>query len=147
MKTWLAALSFAAVSLAASPSFAEDEPTPTKTKWYGWQTLIADGGTVAATYVTGNPFVFLGGYTLGAPIVHWAHGNVLNGFASLGVRIVAPIIAGFVAGSLDRGGVPDGRVNERAIGVGLLGGGLFASMFDAVVLARSTTTRPSVLVP
>jgi hypothetical protein len=147
MKTLLSALAFAAVLFSASPSRAEDEPLTTKTTWYGWQTLIADGGTLAATIVTGHPLVFAGGYTLGAPIIHWAHGNVGTGFASLGIRIVAPVVTGFAAAALAQPDVPTGRENVQALGIGFLAGGLFASVFDAAFLARSTTTiapqRPS----
>ncbi len=116
MKNLLAGLTTAALLFVTSPSLAEEtEPPKTKTSWYGWQTLIADGGTLAATYVTGSPIVFLGGYALGAPIVHWAHGNVAAGFGSLGVRVVAPIVTTFVVRTLDRPDVaPSCRSCRRA---------------------------------
>jgi hypothetical protein len=127
-------LAFALVVFASSPCSAE-EPKP-KTTWYGWQTLLVDGGTVAATLATQEPLVYLGGMTLGSPIVHWAHGNVLQGFASLGVRVIAPIVIASAAFALESGPPTDGRESQRALGVGLLGGGLFASVLDSVVLAR-----------
>jgi hypothetical protein len=131
-------LTFTALSFVAPPCHAEETKSETKNKttWYGWQTLLVDGGTVATTVATGQPLVFVGGMTFGAPIVHWAHGNVLQGFASLGLRVIAPIVVGSAAFALD-GGPSDGRQGERAFAVGLLGGGLFASLFDAIVLARS----------
>ncbi len=65
--------------------------------WYGWQTLIVDGASLAVAGVgfgTGNtPTITVGelAYTFGAPIVHWTHGNVGFGFASLGLRIAGEL--------------------------------------------------------
>jgi hypothetical protein len=151
MKNLLAGLSVAALLAIASPARAE-EAAQTKTTWYGWQTLIADGGAVAATLVTGNAVVFAGGITLGAPIVHWAHGNVLNGFASLGVRVGAPVLTTFAAALLLNGSeTSSGHENVEALSIGVLGGCLFASLFDAAVLARDTKTvapeRPTAASP
>ena len=141
MKNFLSGLMFAAVVLAASPSSAEEEEAKTKTTWYGWQTAIADGAAIAGGLVTGNALVLAGGFTVGAPIVHWAHGNVLRGFASLGVRVGAPALTALTAALLlNSKEVTNGHENEEALSIGILGGCLFASVFDAVVLARTTST-------
>jgi hypothetical protein len=141
MKNFLAGLSLVALLLVAPPALAEEEATQTKTTWYGWQTLIVDGGAIAAGLVTGNAAVLVGGMTLGAPIVHWAHGNVLTGFGSLGLRIGVPLLT-TVSASLVMSNreVTNGHESEEALSIGILAGGLFASIFDAAVLARESTT-------
>ena len=73
--------------------------------WYGTQTLALDGlanvmiAVGAATSSMSNaavPGAMLGlgipTYVLGAPIVHWAHGNVGKGFGSLGMRLLSSIV-------------------------------------------------------
>lgn len=139
----------------ATPVVVAAAPT-TETSWYGWQTLIADGAaltlagaTLAASRTdlvsTGLGLTSLGAYALGAPIVHFAHGNAGRGFASLGIRTAAPIVSGVATGLL-------GVVLECAAGCGgewggaagmLIGGaagvavGVVGSVVvDAAVLAR-----------
>lgn len=73
--------------------------------WYGAQTLAVDGmsnlliGVGAATSGSNDAAVpgtllALGipTYELGAPIVHWAHGNVGTGFGSLGMRLLSTFV-------------------------------------------------------
>ena len=48
-------------------------PTPEERRWYGWQTLIADGTAVLVT--TREPLAGLGVYTFGGPLVHLVHGR------------------------------------------------------------------------
>ena len=59
-------------------------------RWYGWQTLITDGAALAVvgsdTGEVALPAV-LAAYEFGAPIVHFAHGHVGKGLASLGMRL------------------------------------------------------------
>ena len=71
----------------ASPT--ESEPM-TVTHWYGYQTLVSDiAATVGAAV---EPSVGLLTYVLGAPIVHFAHGNFGRGFGSLGMRLGAVLL-------------------------------------------------------
>lgn len=71
----------------------------TEREWYGWQFLIVDGVSLAlavSTIGTGSVVQFgvaSGGFSFGAPIVHWAHGHLGRGFASLGLRLGLPITA------------------------------------------------------
>jgi hypothetical protein len=88
-----------------APAQAWDEPAPrTKTKkiWYGWQTLIVDGvatGLVVTAFATKSPefgWAGAGVYVLASPVVHWAHSNTWQGFASLGMRVLFPPAVLFV---------------------------------------------------
>ena len=152
--------SLAAARPAAEPSPVAEPPPlaerpATTTTWYGWQTLLVDGGVIGASLATRNPWVFMGGYTLGGPIVHWAHGNVLKGFGSLGIRVVAPLLVGAVysaASAANQNQPRTGHEGEETVSVAILAGGLAAIAFDAAFLARSEDTvdpapppRPSML--
>jgi hypothetical protein len=72
--------------------------------WYGWQTLIADGASVAVTalgaasQIAPVGFMGVGGYLLGAPSVHVAHGNPGRAVGSLLLRAGLPVL-GFAAGA------------------------------------------------
>jgi hypothetical protein len=80
---------------------APSEPAHTTRTWYGWQTLIADGLTSCIFVVAAaqersrdqDPYLVVGalGWFLAPPIIHFAHGNVAEGFGSLGLR-VAPVL-------------------------------------------------------
>lgn len=79
---------------------------PTK-KWYGAPMLVTDltalslfAAGFATTAAPLDPvldvgsiamFTGLGAYVLGGPIIHFTNNRVKNGFASLGLRVVAPI--------------------------------------------------------
>ena len=86
---------------------------PLEREWYGWQGLILDAAAIG---------IFVGGwaaddgnivgagwftYVLGAPITHWAHGNIGKGFADMGLRIGVPV-AGFLVGGLFGFGAGEG---------------------------------------
>lgn len=144
---------------AAPPSTAAVPPTH-EARWYGWQPLIADGAATALI-VTGTVFVVraaasdtsessvvllaplsLGvlGYLFAAPIIHWAHGRVGTGFASLALRAVGPL-AGVGLGALVQGVA--GHDNTAGGIVGGLVGATAAVVVDDAVLARETVvTRP-----
>jgi hypothetical protein len=78
-------------------------------RWYGWQTLAADGASLAlsigAIGVAGSgsdtpsealAWGALATYALAAPVVHWVHENPGRGFASLGLRVGGPIVLGLI---------------------------------------------------
>ncbi len=126
---------------AASP-VAKDAPVTT-TAWYGWQTLLVDGGVIGAALAMRNPWVFLGGYTLGAPLVHVAHGNVLKGLGSLGIRVAAPLTVGAVYSVVSASNPKPSRTGhegEEAVSVAVLAGGIAAIAIDAAFLARGERT-------
>jgi hypothetical protein len=109
--------------------------------WYGWQTLTTDG--ITATVVAVSLFTLSGGnrslflaelgvgaaiYALGAPIVHWAHGNAGTGFGSLAMRLPCGVIAYFSALAL-------AYLPVTAVG---LAGVLVPVVVDAAALAYDT---------
>lgn len=112
-------------------------------RWYGWQTLIADGAsllampTLAATAGNGGEalaYVAVGGYFLGPPLVHVAHGRPGIAAASLGLRAGLPL-GGVVLGAAAQG---DCRGDFCAFGGALIGaalGVLAAITLDAAALS------------
>jgi hypothetical protein len=90
------------------------QPSAARQEWYGWQTLIVDGlsiaaiGTGVALESTAVGFSGVGGYLLGAPIVHWAHGSVGPGFVSFGMRFAAEALV-VVGGAMCLGSVISSR--------------------------------------
>jgi hypothetical protein len=123
----------------AEPSVDEEiraRPTRPRRRWYGWQTLLADGaiGLIAIAMAESDAedaaLAFAGvGFTLSGPIVHLAHGHPGKTVASLALRggAVALIAAG--AGTCDlRGGC--GMLVFGVLGVPA------AIVVDAAVIAR-----------
>lgn len=137
-------------SPVAAPAPAYAPPIRRKVStWYGWQTLIVDGSVVLASAVVGptsdsfsaTSALFLGGYLLGGPIVHFAHGEVGKGFGSLGLRVVLPL-AGGVTGGLIGVSTSDGD-GFAALGsfaggasIGVLVGAAGAILIDVAALAH-----------
>lgn len=115
---------------APPPPAEENRARPT---WYGWQTLLADGASIAVTPAV--PLVGLGGYVLGGPIVHLAHGRVGAALGSLGLRVGAPIAGGTAAYLIQ------GKCRGDFCGVApLLGAGvglISAIALDSALLARA----------
>jgi hypothetical protein len=95
-----AALRFAPPRFYPLPAYAL--PPPQK-HWYGWQTLIglsishSLAGVGTALLASGSEgfgvaLIVVGstGHAFTGPIVHWAHGHVARGFASLGITLGVP---------------------------------------------------------
>lgn len=119
-------------------------------RWYGWQTILVDAGTVALAFATMTPgcdgcgrevgvvsaTVFVAGYALGAPIVHVAHGRPLTGLGSFGLRVVLPVLGAYIG----LAAVPCPPSREEGCGLGALPlgfaiGAMVASVIDAAALA------------
>jgi hypothetical protein len=127
-------------------------PAPTEHYWYGWQTLTADGASLAVTLggigMNASPVavVGVGGLYLAAPAVHLAHGRVGVAFGSLGLRMGLPVLGGVIgfaaaapcssAESKQFLGCAFHGWGEAAVG-GLLGLGA-AVVLDAALLAHGT---------
>lgn len=123
--------------------------TKTVERSYGWQILLASAPADLMAIVGLSPssaewaviaypvFVFAG------PIVHWAHGNVGKGFASLGVGLAAPLLFSamgtFISGA---SGPSSGYAYGGSIGMNL--GIAGAQILDALVFAREMVTVPAV---
>lgn len=84
----------------------ESKPVRPITRWYGYQTLIADGlataSWTAAIVVSASsdrhteaPGTLLGigfaTYMVGAPVIHFVHRHVAVGFLSMGLRLGLPL--------------------------------------------------------
>jgi hypothetical protein len=134
-------------------------------EWYGWQTLLADGASVAlviggATIAsgsgsssnsnsrTGSALAGLGslGYLVGGPIVHLANGRPFAGLGSLGLRAGLPVGGAILGGLIGLGTCKDSSRDfgsglcVLAIGtLGFVGGVVAAVVADAVWLARKPT--------
>jgi hypothetical protein len=116
----------------------EGEPTPaappppverrTTTTWYGWQTLLVDGLSIALVSV--RPELGLAGYAVGAPIVHAANDRWGIAAASVSCRLGCPLVV-----ALSSQG-PSGRGGELS---GLVAGAGVAMVLDAVVFSWKTT--------
>jgi len=135
-----------------------------RTHWYGWQTLIADGGSVALLFSPYTALVGITGYVVASPVIHGVHGQVGPAVGSALLRLTMPIglaLAGAaVASELTPANSPNGLGNVL---LGLFGGALLgvvgASAIDASLLAweparaasgtkGETRTAPSIaLVP
>jgi hypothetical protein len=122
----------AATAPATQQPPAPVAPPPRYEKvWYGYQTLIADaisiplfavGATTKTDGLTGAGYV---GFALGAPVIHWVHGNVGKGFGSLGIRVGAPptlalfgALGGVIADG-GRGNTGDSALTGAWVGVGI----------------------------
>ncbi len=140
--------------LSPSAQASAAPPGAERARWYGWQTLLADGASgllvgvaVATETETLLPFAALG-YLLGAPVIHEAHPNSgSRSLVSLGMRLGLP-----VAGVLIAGAVADCQhtedqvfdlcpVAEMAMG-GLAGMGA-AIVLDSSVLAFEGAPAPA----
>jgi hypothetical protein len=144
---------FAACEGYAASSSQEEAPD----HWYGWQTLIADGGSLAIGITGGilgagdqTPassallYSAAAGYVAGAPAVHWATGHVNAGFWSLGLRLGLPTTFGLLGYSLkpcsetppDRERHSDDFACFPYVLGGAAIGGLLAVIIDNAVVAR-----------
>ena len=125
-----------------APARAPEGPRYEKV-WYGYQTLIADGLSLAlltgGVVAKASEPIVAGyvGFVLASPIVHMAHGNVGPGFGSIGTRLFVPwigagigaitgLIVGGTSGSgavADFGSRANGALNGAVIGtvIGVVG--------------------------
>jgi hypothetical protein len=110
--------------------------------WAGWETATVDASAVAVLLVGAeyhdvkaalvlSSFV----YALGAPVVHFARGEVSEGLASLALRFVLPAVGFGVGAALGRSPMAwsSGRLTVDE-SVGLAAGAAGASAVDAEVL-------------
>ncbi len=102
-----------------------------ESRWYGWQTLLADGSALLLASEASVPV-----YVLGGPVIHWAHGNGWRGVGSLSLRVGAPVVFAAALVSTCDGGGEYGCLGEAILGV--VFGVVTAVAVDAAVLARDT---------
>jgi hypothetical protein len=80
-----------AQTLPEAPLEAPSEiGAPTHRVWYGWQTLIVAGTSTAAGLAVNETasYGFCGvALVVGGATVHWVHGHIARGFASIGLDL------------------------------------------------------------
>ncbi len=126
----------------------EDAHAPAA-RWYGWETLVADGVDVAAFLggvklssqrsggdSTGSALAWFGllGYELAPGFVHFVHRNPGRGFASFGLRLGLPLAGAFIGLAL-ASGCNRSLCEASGGGAGILLGMGGAVAIDAAVLA------------
>jgi hypothetical protein len=144
---------FGWTSIAAAPS---DASPPRATRWYGAYTLATDGAALglalggAALDRNGEALLAasVGGYLLGGPIVHLAHGNPGRSLLSLGTRAGLPVVLAFAGVAVAGCGEGDGDFCGYGqallgFGVGMVG----AVVIDAAAIARDEVEPTPALAP
>ena len=126
------------------PAAPRTQPHEEETSWYGWQTLAADGTSLLvlpiAAGVSQSPglgLVAVAGYFLAPPFIHGAHGRWGMFGASLGLRVVAPVIGGLLGAALDGDCRGDICIPVGAA-LGVAAGALGAVAIDASLLSYET---------
>jgi hypothetical protein len=117
------------------------------TRWYGWQTLVADGTAILAlTQSKTTPLVAFGiaDYLLGAPIIHWAHGRGAAGAGSLAMRVGPWLLFGIVDSASDCSFLNGSNSCDALVGTAVLAVLSIpaAIAIDASVLAREQIDPP-----
>ncbi len=115
-------------------------PAPTESEWYGWQMLLADGGTIGLAAASGDGALALGWLGTGATI-HAVHHNYGRSVLSVGLRVGLPFIAGSVAAS----GAHGCTGNECELGAAV--GGVLIGMGIAEVIDVSMASEEHEVVP
>jgi hypothetical protein len=84
------------IPLSQAPEWYRPHP------WYGWKTLFVDCVSLAALLggaVAESPPVIVAGwsgYLVVSPLIHFAHGEPLNGLGSIGLRLGVPAAGGLI---------------------------------------------------
>jgi hypothetical protein len=122
---------------------SELEPEPRRT-WYGWQTLLADGLSLATVVLIGSHegnwygYVGFGMLLIGSPIVHFANLNVSSGLSSLAIRTLSA--GSYILGALSGGGDDPPPLGMAMVVAGMIGL-VTAVILDAAVLGWKERPR------
>jgi hypothetical protein len=144
----------------SAPASGRQSPED-KSDWYGWQTLAVDVPafvTLLVLVANDKPtpvYLGLGTYSVAAPIIHVAHGEVGNGIGSLALRVVtAPLgvlaYNGF-SGARKTCDQPSNEPSNCGYGIMVAGGVGFLVLsvmggviaIDAAAIARPDASRKS----
>lgn len=109
--------------------------------WYGWQNLLVMGGSLGAAVIAGKAgsaeaalIIGAGGFYLGPPVIHWAHGNVGAGFVSLGIGAGGATVLGTAGAYLMcSGNRCDGEMGPLGALAGFLLGAFVGSIVYVIV--------------
>ncbi len=132
---------------ATAPGPAEPAAKPRGSEWYGWQILLSDAASftiILAQPARPTATIGLVTYLAVPPLIHFAHGNVKQGFASLALRVLLPpvgVIVGYTAGSLVCN--ENSSCVDASVAFGGLAGLVGTIVTDTAVLA---VERPAPLV-
>jgi hypothetical protein len=150
--------------LAVDPAAAEPASSGSAppTRWYGWQSLMADAGSIALLIAGGavqksggETLALLGGcgFVFGSPLIHLAHEHPSKALGSLALRVLVPAattftgaLTGALVGSA-RGSSEDHGMEpifDALIGgmVGGVSGTVLTLILDDAVLAREPGRPP-----
>jgi hypothetical protein len=125
--------------------YAYARHAPSKRRWYGWETLMADGISVLVVPALavsidskgdGGAAVAAaaGSYVLAAPIIHLAHGRPGIAAASLGLRLGAPVGGAFL-GAAAAGNCNGSFCRLEGAAIGFVLGMVTATVVDAAALS------------
>jgi hypothetical protein len=127
----------------------DDADDAERRRWYGWQTLVADGASFASLLVSASlngqsstsgdiadtlAWSGLLGYEFAPGIIHFVHRNPGRGFASFGLRLGMPLAGAFVGASV-ASGCNTNLCEASGAGIGALLGMAGAIAIDAAVFA------------
>jgi hypothetical protein len=152
-------------SASPSPPLSEPAPAgaPVDRRWYGWQPLMVDAGSIATMIGGGfargpasGPIEILGaaGALLGSPLIHLGHEHLGKAGASLALRVLLPTAGMFTGLLIGMAAAPQNPNGDLGTGiaradvalfggvVGAMSGGLAAIVIDDGVLAREDV-RPA----
>jgi hypothetical protein len=141
-------------SCAETPKGCAAESRASSGSWYGYQTLITDGVSLTLGFAASKlggwaGAASFGTYLLGAPIVHAVNGRPAMLAASLGTRLLSPVLGGIsgmaIGAAVDgcRGGgdyVCGGFIGGAVIGA--VSGLVAAVALDAAVYSRVHPEAP-----
>jgi hypothetical protein len=121
-------------------------------RWYGWQTLAADGAALTLLSIgislesSALSAAGLLGYALGSPAVHVGHARPLTALGSAGLRIALPATGMLLGSELRNCDQVEGprsiSCTTESLVVGSLIGAAVATALDASWLARESAPEP-----
>ncbi|HKE18856.1 MAG TPA: hypothetical protein VKB80_28470 [Kofleriaceae bacterium] len=123
--------------LAPAPAPPAGERPQADSPSYGGQIFAVDGILAAMALGSGSGEVLLG-LGLTGPVIHTAHGHLGTGFASLGLRVGAPIAGAYAGAAIcnSRGDSNEGYDCLSTAFLGFAVGAVVALGIDYFVLAR-----------
>jgi hypothetical protein len=140
--------------VAPSPEPARAPAPPQKGRWYGWQTLAADGAALAMLIAASNSDngvnltrAAFTTYLLAPAVLHSVHGNFGRGAGSIAIRAGAPLLLAFGGGMLGlliepQRGDSISPTFAMGLALGLLTGYLGAVSFDIAVATERPAEEP-----
>ncbi|MGE0546068.1 MAG: hypothetical protein AB7O24_07380 [Kofleriaceae bacterium] len=140
-------VAFADPDLESSASDGTDLPSEVGSS-YRWQIVAADGAglllfgalmKLPSSHKEAFGFGRLTPYWVAGPVVHAAHGRWSHAALSVTMRVSLPVLAGYLVGEAWQ---PTGYGPNTSFIVGLLGGFLATSVFDAIVLGAGNAAQP-----